>query len=76
MAHTQDGFYRYEQEKDYFWHANTVHAPSFTLRREEKDTYDLPIGGWYWFDSPQEACEFFGVNIEDYEYLIEEEEGV
>lgn len=76
MANMQDGFYRHDQTIDYIFHANIVNSPTFTLLRAEKDNYDLPIGGWYWFDSPQEACEFFGVNIEDYEYLIEEEDEV
>lgn len=40
-----------------------VLAGSFSLYREQKDTYTYPVGGWYWFDSIQEACAFFNLPI-------------
>lgn len=40
-----------------------VLAGSFSLYREQKDTYTYPVGGWYWFDSIQEACTFFNLSI-------------
>ena len=40
---------------------NFVYAPSYTLSREEKDTYDYPVDGWYWFKYEEDAREFFGL---------------
>lgn len=53
------GFYRCEE---ILMHGPTaVHGPSFNLLREEKDLYTYPVEGWYWFDSEEEAKEFFGL---------------
>lgn len=56
------GFYKYED-------GNLLHGPNFvlnneyTLFREDvaeyKSTNFLPIDGWYWFDSVEEAIAFF-----------------
>ena len=40
-----------------------VLAGSYNLFKEEKDSYTYPIGGWYWFDSIEEACAFFQLEI-------------
>lgn len=42
---------------------NHVYGPygQFHLVKEDKDTYTYPIGGWYWFDSEEEAYNFFGL---------------
>ena len=42
---------------------NYVYGPydQFKLVRAEKDTYTYPIGGWYWFDSEEQAYNFFDV---------------
>lgn len=43
---------------------NFVYAPTYTLSKEEKDTYAYPTeGGWYWFDTIEEAATFFGVPV-------------
>jgi hypothetical protein len=42
---------------------NFVAAPSYTLEATEKDDYDLPVDGWYWFESDPEASTFFGIPI-------------
>lgn len=42
-----------------------VHSPDFYIDRGEKDTYTYPVGGWYWFDSKEEARAFFGLPLED-----------
>ena len=69
MAHITDGFYKYEEDRNYVQHANNVYNAMYTLLRPEKDTYTLPIEGWYWFDTPQAACELFGVDIAEHDYL-------
>ena len=30
---------------------NFVSGPGFDLRAEEKDSYQFPVDGWYWFDN-------------------------
>ena len=34
---------------------NKVISPDFILLKEDKDTYNYPVGGWYWFESIEEA---------------------
>jgi hypothetical protein len=57
-----DGFFK--RQDDFILHGpNFVRGPFglFDLFREEKDTYEYPVEGWYWFDSEEEACQFFGL---------------
>lgn len=42
---------------------NFVEAGSFNIYREHKDTYTYPIGGWYWFDSKEEAYAFWNLPL-------------
>jgi hypothetical protein len=53
------GFYKFDNELMYG--PNYVLAPSFQLYRENKDEYEYPLDGWYWFDSEDEANRFFGI---------------
>jgi hypothetical protein len=46
--------------------ANWIHAPSYELYADQKDTYTYPVDGWYWFDTLEEACLHFNLNIQDY----------
>jgi hypothetical protein len=66
----QDGFYKYDGSLLYAM--NFVKSNNFELLREDKDTYDYPVQGWHWFDSLEDACMFFDINIDD--YLPKEEE--
>lgn len=56
------GFYKYEDQ-------NLLHGPNFvyneeyTLLREEADTIEFPIDGWYWFDTMEDAYEFFNIPL-------------
>lgn len=34
---------------------NFVYAPDYTLKADEKDSYEYPIDGWYWFETLDEA---------------------
>lgn len=40
---------------------NFVYAPTFILTKETKGEFTYPIDGWYWFDTIEEANEFFGI---------------
>lgn len=42
-----------------------VFGPGFELQRDQKETYNYPVDGWYWFDSAEEAATFFDVNVND-----------
>jgi len=54
-------FYRVENE-ELQEAPNFVYGPTYTLSKDEKDTYTYPTeGGWYWFNSEEEARTFFGL---------------
>ena len=58
------GFYTYDTVEQMIMCAqNFVLGPyqSFELRKENKDDYVYLIGGWYWFDSEEQAYIFFGI---------------
>lgn len=38
---------------------NFVFSPIITLKAEDKDNYTYPQDGWYWFDTFDEALQFF-----------------
>lgn len=54
------GFYKYEDNELQFG-PNFVASPSFTLLREDKDSYEYPVSEWYWFNSRQDALAFFNI---------------
>lgn len=76
MDNNGSGFYKNNNNGELLHAPNFVYGPSFELTREAKMAGDegkgkvmrLPVDGWYWFDSRQEALDFFG--------LIEEPETV
>ena len=50
------GFYKKEEELNMLvWSADRVINDNFELWIDQKDTYDYPVEGWYWFDSEVEA---------------------
>lgn len=54
------GFYRLDPNTNELQHApNFVYAPDYTLLRVEKDTYAYPNNSWMWFDSLEEAENYF-----------------
>ena len=54
------GFYK-NDSGDLLHGQNYVLSGSYNLYKEEKDTYEYPIGGWYWFDNEILAREFFNL---------------
>lgn len=58
------GFYKYE-EPSLLYGPNFVLDANFELRKETKNNHEYPIDGWYWFDSREEALEFFNVTDEE-----------
>ena len=56
------GFYKNED-------GNVMHGPNFVLnmnyelRKETKNKHTYPVDGWFWFNSDQEAYDFFGIEL-------------
>lgn len=72
MSHIEKGYYKYDEDTDYIYHGNNVYGPGFTLLEGQQQGYDLPVDGWHFCHTSQEACVLFGVDIEDYPYLTED----
>ena len=53
------GFYKFDTIL--LWGPNFVESPTYTLYKENKDDYTYPVDGWYWFESLEEAQNFFGI---------------
>jgi len=52
------GFYKYENP--IMLHGTVVLDMNYELRSEQNEEYEYPIDGWYWFNTEDEAYEFFG----------------
>lgn len=52
------GFYK-KDENQILAGENFVCSPVVTLKAEDKDTYEYPQDGWYWFDTFDQAIAFF-----------------
>ena len=64
-----EGFYKLH--KDNLLHApNFVESPTYALYKENKDDYTYPVDGWYWFESLEEAQNFFGIEPEEESEII------
>jgi hypothetical protein len=57
------GFYKLDGELLYAHDA--VYGPTFTLLREIHEAYSYPVDGWHWFDSEDDAREFFGLPLRE-----------
>lgn len=53
------GFYKLDNESLLF--GTIVTSQKYLLLVDEKDNYELPIDGWYYFESEVEAKGFFGI---------------
>ena len=59
------GFYKLEGE-DLFCAPNSVTSPIVSLVKVEKDSYEYPQDGWYWFNSLNESCSFWDLDVNIY----------
>lgn len=55
------GFYKLDVGNVLLFAPNCVYGTDFCLFRQDHDTYTYPVDGWYWFDSEEEAKQFFRV---------------
>ena len=53
-------FYKLIDEVNYTYGPEVISA-EYQLLAEDKDTYAYPVDGWYWFNSEEEAREFFNL---------------
>ena len=60
-----EGFYKLDGTLLYG--PNFVLNANYELRKETKDDHSYPTDGWYWFNTLEEACNFFQLNIGDYQ---------
>lgn len=54
------GFYLY-QDGALTFAPNFVENTNFQLYRDQKDTHNYPVHGWYWFDTEDDARAFFNM---------------
>ena len=40
-----------------------VHSAEYFLTEESKDSYEYPVDGWYWFETLEEAQQYFGLLV-------------
>ena len=54
------GFYKLDSEILLYGPRFVLNA-NYELRKETHTEHTYPIDGWYWFDTEQEAKDFFGI---------------
>jgi hypothetical protein len=60
------GFYNFDSNNVNLLYApNAVYNKNFELLKDNHNEYDYPINNWYWFDTREEALEFFQITEED-----------
>lgn len=57
------GFYKIIED-ELVYAPNFVYSKNYELLKENKDNYELPIDGWNWFETREEAVLFFGIEEE------------
>jgi hypothetical protein len=72
MSENTAGFYKYE-EPSLHHGPNYVLDSNFKLYKETRNDHTYPIDGWYWFDSIEEAREFYDIPTPIAEEVIGEE---
>jgi len=65
---TASGFYRVI-EGQIQYAPNRVASPTILLKKQDKDTYNYPVEGWYWFDTYEAAEQAFSGSVENYSLL-------
>jgi hypothetical protein len=58
-----EGFYKLNEDNELMCAPNFVCTPDYELYKEQHETYTYPVDGWSWFNSEQEAADFFGITL-------------
>jgi hypothetical protein len=68
------GFYTYDKDtNEGFYAPHFVYARDYELLREDHESYTYPVHGWYWFDSLDEAQDFYNTRY-DFGIIITDEQ--
>jgi hypothetical protein len=59
------GFYKLENGQ-LIYGPTFISGPGFEIFANDKDNHTYPINGFYWFDTLEEACNHFGLDITNY----------
>ena len=54
------GFYKLDGDQ-LLYGPNFVINANYELKRENKDQYTYPVDGWYWFDTEQQARQYWNL---------------
>jgi hypothetical protein len=65
-----EGFYT-KTNGELIYGRRFIYAPTYKLTKNLKDTYQYPVHGWRWFDSLEDACLFFDIDVEEYKKSLE-----
>lgn len=57
-----EGFYFLDENNNLIYGPNEICDAGFHLVKEDHESYNYPICGWYWFDSEEEARLFFEID--------------
>ena len=52
------GFYK-KQDEQLLYGPHIIEGNGYVLLAQDKDAYEYPIDGWSWFESEEEAIEYF-----------------
>jgi hypothetical protein len=55
------GFYKKQEDGQILYAPNWVEGLDISLVAQNKDQYDYPVHGWYWFESEEEATEYYSI---------------
>jgi hypothetical protein len=70
MISISSGFYKYESNNMLFG-PNFVKNNQYELTKENKEEFEYPVDGWYWFDSEDKAYEFFNIEKPSFNAEVE-----
>lgn len=66
----------YKKESTHIMEAISVLNLNYLLLDENKDSFTLPVDGWYWFSTKEEAYKFLGADVENlFDGLIATDKG-
>lgn len=53
----------YKEDNKKILKANNIVGPGFQLFEINKNEFSYPHEGWYWFETDEEAEDFFGISL-------------
>ena len=59
MEEDTSGFYKLDESGDILYASYAVYNKDYTLLKDQKDSFQYPVDGWFWFDTKEEAEKYF-----------------